>query len=69
VALVQCLRRWQRFVKQRREKKERKRRLLERLATAIEYHEQTLKTKALLSFIKFKVMSETARINTDMVRN
>lgn len=35
--------------------------MIEHMATAINYHEQSLRTKALLSFIKFRVLSERER--------
>jgi hypothetical protein len=35
--------------------------MIEHMATAISYHEHSLRTKALLSFIKYRVMAERER--------
>ena len=35
--------------------------MIENIATAINYHEQSLRTKTLLSFIKFRVITERMR--------
>jgi hypothetical protein len=39
------------------------------LAQAIDYHEQSLKTKTVLSFIKFKVMAEKEKENFILVKD
>lgn len=72
--LVRCMRVWQGYVRGKRERRERKRRLVENLAIAINYHEQTLVTKGFLSIIKFRLQSDThranfAQINCKVARN
>ncbi len=61
--LVKYLRKWQQgiqFIKQARQEH---RRLLELMAVAINYHEQQLRTKTLLSFIKYRIDREREREN------
>lgn len=55
MVLVRCMRVWQGYVRGKRERRDRKRRLVENLAIAINYHEQTLVTKGFLSIIKFRL--------------
>ena len=69
VVLVRCMRVWQRYVAKKRERREKKRRLLENLAIAINYHEQTLVTKAFLSLIKFRLQSDTHARNYSLIQS
>lgn len=55
VVLVRCMRVWQRYVQGKRQRRDKRKRLLENLAIAINYHEQTLVTKGFLSIIKFRI--------------
>jgi hypothetical protein len=61
LTIFKCMRTWQKFTAECKRKRFEHSVMIEHMATAINYHEQSLRTKALLSFIQFRVTSERER--------
>lgn len=58
------MRSWQKLVSDAKRKRHEHRIMIENIAAAINYHEQSLRTKTLLSFIKYRVLAERERYIT-----
>jgi hypothetical protein len=61
LVMFKCMRIWQRYTEDCKRKRHEHRVMVEHMATAINYHQQSLRTKTILSFIKYRVMLERER--------